>query len=63
MKTVRIEATFDGYPTGQRRTFTAGDTVELADDYADRVVGKGLAREVTPAPAEDQQETKPDAIE
>ena len=50
MKTVRITESFTGYPAGKKRDFTAGEEVELANDFADIIVGKGHAREIE-APA------------
>jgi hypothetical protein len=41
-----ITETFDGYPAGGRRRFTAGQTVDVADigdDYAALLIAKGLA--------------------
>lgn len=46
MKTVRILEGFHAYPNGKRREFAAGDEPELANDFADLLVGKGLADEV-----------------
>ncbi len=46
MKTVKISESFTGYPAGKRREFAKGEEPELAVDYADLLVEKGLAREV-----------------
>lgn len=51
MKTVKILSTFDGYPSGakegsRRVTYREGDELELSNDFADLVIGKGLAREI-----------------
>ncbi len=55
MKTVRITESFTGYPAGKKRSFRAGEEVELANDFADTIVGKGHGREIeapaTPAKA------------
>ncbi len=45
MKTVEITAGFTGYPNDKKRHFAKGDEPELADAYADMLIGKGLARE------------------
>lgn len=54
MKTVEIMAGFTGYPNGKdKRHFAKGESPELANDFADLIVGKGLAREkpaTTPTP-------------
>ncbi|MBA4219934.1 MAG: hypothetical protein C0458_04305 [Methylobacterium sp.] len=62
MKSIIILESFDGYPGGERRSFVAGAVEDLADDYADLIVGKGLGREAsseTAAPAAEQTITKP----
>lgn len=51
MKTVKITETFDGYPNGKRVTYEKGDEVEVADAFADLIIEKGHAKEVSPAPA------------
>ena len=52
MKTVEIIKGFEGYPNDKRRHFAKGEEVELANDFADMIVGKGLAREkAAPKPA------------
>lgn len=56
MKSVEITVGFTGYPSGKKRHFAKGETPELANDYADLIVGKGLAREkpdhsATPKPS------------
>lgn len=45
MKSVVITQGFTGYPAGQKRHFSIGDEPVLADDYADLIIGKGLASE------------------
>ncbi|KTR07485.1 hypothetical protein NS365_04150 [Aureimonas ureilytica] len=45
MKTVLILEGFHAYPNGQRRDFAAGDTPDLANTFADLIIGKGLAEE------------------
>jgi len=57
MKTVHITEPFAGYPNGKKREFTKGEELELSNDYADLIVGKGLGREMS-APAE----AKPTAV-
>ena len=47
MKTVTIKADFTGYPAGKKREFRVGEDVEVANDFADMLVDKGLARETT----------------
>lgn len=56
MKTVEILKGFEGYPNDKKRHFAKGEEAELANDFADMIVGKGLAREKSAAPA-----TKPAA--
>jgi hypothetical protein len=51
MKTVHILEPFTGYPSGKKRAFTKGEEPEMANDYADLIVKKGHAREITPDPA------------
>lgn len=52
MRTVEILSDFDGYPDGvAKRAFRTGDRPELADDYAELLVAKGLARDPDQAPA------------
>lgn len=58
MRTVKIIDDFDGYPSGKRRTFTAGQEVEVPNDFADLIVGKGLAKEIEPK-ADEPPEEKP----
>ncbi|WP_173087372.1 hypothetical protein [Devosia sp. 1635] len=55
MKTVAILAGFTGYPNGKKRHFAQGEEPEIADAYADMIVGKSLAREVPAKPS-----TKPE---
>ena len=51
MKTVEITQTFTGYPNEKdKRVFTEGEEAELSNDYADLVIGKGLAREKVAPP-------------
>lgn len=45
MKSVEITVGFTGYPNGKKRQFAPGETPELANDYADLIIGKDLARE------------------
>ena len=61
MKTVTISEPFEGYPDGAEEgsmpaTYTAGQVVDVPDEFADLIVGRGLATEggeklvpVTPA--------------
>lgn len=63
MKTVEILAGFTGYPNGKdRRHFAKGEEPELADAYADMIIGKSLAREkpTTTAPAKPAAAKKKD---
>ncbi|KRE02597.1 hypothetical protein ASE61_15075 [Bosea sp. Root670] len=53
MKTIEILSTFDGYPQGTKQRFVAGAKPTVESDYADLLVGKGLARELA-------DEVKPD---
>ena len=54
MKTVHITEDFAGYPNGKtRRDFVKGEEPELANDYADLLIDKELAREL-PAAADPQ---------
>ena len=54
MKTVEILVGHTGYPNGKdKRHFAEGEEAELANDYADMIIGKHLAREkpaTTPTP-------------
>ena len=50
MKTVEILSSFTGYPNGKKRRFVTGEKPELANDYADLLVGKDLALETKPDP-------------
>lgn len=45
MKTVTITSDFTGYPANKKREFRTGETVEVADGFAEMLVDKGLARE------------------
>jgi hypothetical protein len=45
MKTIQITAGHTGYPNGKRRHFAKGEEVEVADAYADLIIGKQLGRE------------------
>jgi hypothetical protein len=48
MQTVKITQDFDGYPSGsQRRSFTAGEVVQVSDDYAEILFAKGFAKAST----------------
>ncbi len=48
MKTVVITESFTGYPNGKERSFTAGEEVEVANEFGDLIITKGHAREVAP---------------
>lgn len=61
MKTIHITAAFTGYPNGKRRDFAEGEEPELANDYADLIIGKQLARDITPAAATEPETHKPAA--
>ena len=59
MKTVHITEAFTGYPHGKdKRDFAKGEETEVSNEYAELLVGKGLAREV---PAEITAKTQPAA--
>ena len=47
MKTIEILEDFEGYPSGKRRAFKKGETVEVAEPFADLVTSpeKGHAKE------------------
>lgn len=61
MKTIHITEGFTGYPNGKdKREFAVGEEPELANDYAELILGKGLAREL-PAPAEHKTTPAKDA--
>lgn len=50
MKTVHITEAFDGYPHGakqgsKRHSYAVGDEPEVSNEFADLIIGKGLARE------------------
>ena len=47
MKTVRIKEAFTGYPGGKRRDFAIGEEPELPNEFADLIIGKGHAEELT----------------
>ncbi|MGQ4273396.1 hypothetical protein [Terrihabitans sp. B22-R8] len=47
MKTVHILEPFTGYPSGKKRAFAKGEEPELPNDFADLIVKKGHARELT----------------
>lgn len=54
MKTVKVLENFEGWPTGKAPVnYVAGDEVEVSNDFADLIIGKGHAKEVasTAAPA------------
>lgn len=64
MKTVTITAAFAGYPNGRtKRDFVEGEEAELSNEFADLIIGKGLAREASakpsPKPAPAKAETAP----
>lgn len=57
MKTVKILENFEGWPTGKAPVnYAAGEEVEVSNDFADLITGKGHAKEVasraSPAVAE-----------
>lgn len=48
MKTVHILEAFTGFPAGSdvsARSFSAGEIVDLEDDFADLIIAKGHATE------------------
>ena len=45
MRDIQILTGFTGYPNGKKRAFSPG-VEHLADDYADLLVAKGLAKEI-----------------
>ncbi|ACL58948.1 hypothetical protein [Methylobacterium nodulans] len=52
MKTVKILESFEGWPTGQAPVrYVAGQQVEVSNEFADLIVGKGHAKEVISAKA------------
>jgi len=53
MKTIRITETFDGFPNGKDEVrFCKGEEPTVSNDFADLIVGKGLAKEIAdPAPS------------
>ena len=53
MRDVQILVGFTGYPNGKKRAFSPG-TENLADDYADLLVDKGLAKEIPTKAAKPQ---------
>ncbi|HVI28855.1 hypothetical protein [Hansschlegelia sp.] len=61
MKTVRITESFTGYPAGKKRSFTAGEEVQVANDFAELIVGKGHAKEIEGSPAPTPKPGKPAA--
>ena len=48
MKRVHIDVSHTGYPGGIKRSFVAGDELDLREDYADLITSpeKGLAHEI-----------------
>lgn len=46
MKTITPTGSFDGYPSGNLRKFVEGVQAEVPDDYADILIGKGLATDL-----------------
>ena len=63
MKTVRIMEGFHAYPNGKRRDFSVGDEPELANDFADLIVGKGLAVEPEKATPKGVGKPDPETVE
>lgn len=63
MKTVLILEGFHAYPNGQRRDFAVGDTPELANAFADLIVGKGLAEETSKQAGGGKANPDPDPAE
>jgi hypothetical protein len=48
MRTVKILESFEGWPDGKSpKNFVQGDEVEVANDFADLIIGKGHAKEVS----------------
>lgn len=45
MREIQILAGFTGYPNGKKRAFSPG-VENVAEDYADLLVEKGLAKEI-----------------
>jgi len=60
VKTVLILEGFHAYPNGKRRDFAAGDTPELANTFADLIIGKGLAKETGATPGGGEADPDPD---
>ena len=60
MKTILVREAFDAYPNGKKRSFAAGDEVEVSDADADLYVAKGHARLQEPKdePAREQPTEK-----
>ena len=57
MKTVKILESFEGWPTGKAPVnYVAGEEVEVSNDFADLITGKGHAKEVAPKAAAAVQE-------
>lgn len=57
MKTVKILENFEGWPTGKAPVnYVAGEEVEVSNDFADLIVGKGHAKEVATKAAPAVQE-------
>lgn len=48
MRTIKAVEPFTGYPSGRKRSFEKGQEVEVPDDFADLVIGKGHAKEAEP---------------
>jgi hypothetical protein len=58
MSKVEILETFTGFPDGTEASATVyekGATLELPDDFADLIVGKGHARKCASAPAKPEK--------
>lgn len=60
MKTVKVLENFEGWPTGTAPVnYVAGEEVEVSNDFADLIVGKGHAKEVVrKAAAADEEAPK-----
>jgi hypothetical protein len=63
MKTVVIDAGFTGYPAGKKRHFAIGEEPELSNEFADLIIGKGLAHEPAVKETATKPATKPVAAE
>ncbi|ACL59904.1 hypothetical protein [Methylobacterium nodulans] len=61
MKTVKILETFEGWPGKTPVRYVAGQEVAVSNEFADLIVGKGHAQEVTSARAAPESEKPADA--